>query len=84
MHLFTFCLQEKQFPTKRRHSIEILVTPKPVDPYEEQENKARENRLILERFKEAWKPPIKILIVDLSLVTYIDSVAVKTLTAVSI
>ena len=54
-----------------------------MDPYEEQEKKTRENRLIMERFKEAWKPPIKILIIDLSLVSYVDTVAVKTLTSVS-
>ena len=73
-----FTLQERSF--KSKYSFEVVVH---VDPYEEQEKKAKENKLILERFKAAWQPPIKILIIDLSLVSYVDTVAIKTLTSVS-
>ena len=75
----SLCFQEKTY--KSKYSFEVAVQH--VDPYEEQEKKKRENKLILERFKAAWQPPIKILIIDLSLVSYVDTVGIKTLTSVS-
>ena len=81
--MYIHFFQEKS--SRPKSAIEILVSSQQqVDPYEEQQRKTRENKLILERFKKAWQPPIKILIIDLSLVSYIDTVAIKTLTSVSV
>ncbi|KAH3816869.1 hypothetical protein DPMN_118393 [Dreissena polymorpha] len=66
---------------QRHYHIEV-VTEAPVDPYEQQLKRAAENRLIMERFAAAWQPPIKVIIIDLSVVNYIDSVGVKTLSSI--
>lgn len=59
------------------------MTSPPVDSYEQEMKAAAENKLILERFSKAWQPPVKIIIIDLSVVNYVDTVAVKTFSNVS-
>ncbi|KAL4226719.1 hypothetical protein ACF0H5_014699 [Mactra antiquata] len=80
-------LEQAEMERKRRESRKIrpsieIVTPRPVDTYEEQIKKVAENKLILDRFAKAWQPPIKILILDLSVVNYVDTVAVKQLSEI--
>ena len=71
---------QAQSPNRHYH----LESVKPhVDPYEQEMKVAAENKLILERFSKAWQPPVKILIIDLSVVNYVDTVAVKTFASVS-
>ncbi|XP_045165867.2 solute carrier family 26 member 6-like [Mercenaria mercenaria] len=82
-------LEQIEYEKKRREARKIrprieIVTPRPVqvDEYEEQIKKATENKLIMDRFAKAWQPPIKILILDLSVVNYVDTVAVKQLSTI--
>ncbi|KAJ8302236.1 hypothetical protein KUTeg_021223 [Tegillarca granosa] len=43
---------------------------------------AKEKKEILKRFSKAWIPPIHTLIIDLSVVSYVDTVSLKILTQV--
>ncbi|KAL3853834.1 hypothetical protein ACJMK2_017335 [Sinanodonta woodiana] len=67
--------QKKEREGKQHSAIEIVVVDKETDRLE----KEREKKLLLDRFVHAWQPPIKTLIIDVTVVNYIDSVAVKCL-----
>ena len=67
-----------------RYAVEIVTGRQPVDPHEENLKKLAESKLILERFTRAWQPPIRILIIDLSVVNYLDTVAVRVLWKVGV
>ncbi|KAK3579410.1 hypothetical protein CHS0354_029718 [Potamilus streckersoni] len=67
--------EKREREGKQSSAIEIVVVDKETDRLE----KEREKKLILDRFVHAWQPPIKTLIIDVTVVNYIDSVAVKCL-----
>ena len=71
---------------KQRRTIEFEVNKEVPEEWTEEHEQllAKEKKELKRIFLKAWIPPIHTLIIDCSVVSYLDTVAVKVLTQVSL